>query len=425
MPAMPNTRGAAPDVPLTRLQAPLYKSLADIREESIGRMLFDASRACDRWAPKAMNRADREALAQDAVCLILRWETSGDESGAYSIDPGAADRAPSREVWRSRDDWRAPSNAAWILLHRAITQALKAPLVLGWRTPSEDRPSELPTDPAELERLAEEAPLTVTALGAAHARAGQEESASYSPIPDGVAVVDLAEAADIPLTAARALAYQSTGMDPAEASAAWGMTEAGVKNAASVGAAWLREHYPDPADLAGILTRAARRIRHARREELAEALRCLGAEPGDITDGEGADIGADVLEREAQLAVTRYRESCRSAAPAVVALETATRNAARREGAECTDPGNVVRVVDRAMAKARREEYARLAKGTATPARGAALETAPLTMPSSALLAKWLKAPTRARRETTQEASTREVRTVSKARKYVAYRGSK
>lgn len=401
MPA--NTHGAAPDAPLADLTAPIYQSLADWRAETIGRLLFDAARAVERWAPKSMNRADREALAQDAVILLLRWTVSGDltapeEAQRYVIDCGAEGCAPSREVWRSRDDWRAPSNAAWILLHRAILQALKAPLILGWRRPDPETgaPKEEPTDPAELDRMAEEAPDTVTALGAAHARGDASEAATYSPIPDGVAIVDLAEAGEIPVNAARALAYQSSGLSPAEAGAAWGMSEAMVRKSASVGAAWLREHYPDTDDLAEILRRASRTLRARRREELAEAL----------------ETGADATD-----ALTRYRESCRAAAPGIVALEVAARNGAKRAGETAPDPGATVRLVDRAVARAKRDEYDRLAQAISTPVRGAALETAPVLLPTSEIVARWLKAPTRARAETQEETQTRTVRYVPEVKR--------
>lgn len=370
-----STKGTAPDAPLIAQREPIHDWLEDRRAEHIGRLLFDARRAANRWAPKSMPKTDREALAQDAACVILQWDgASGKEDGAYVISCGRAGCAPSRAVWRLEDDWREPSNAAWILLHRAITQALRAPIRLGWRpdhrTDStgaviEER-RELATDPVELERLAEAAPAapSLAQLGADHGARDDARQGVYPPIPDDVAVRDVADVTGMPVRAARALAYAACGMSPSDAAREWGMTLGAAKVAISNGAAWIRDHYPDTPEgalgLLELLDGAARKLRAMRIEEAAEALRVWraqaapDADPLDVTDGTGAPIPVDVLRAEAQLAVTRWRESSRTAPAAIVALETAARNAARRSGATGTDPGAVVRVISRAVSRAQR-----------------------------------------------------------------------
>lgn len=422
------TRGAAPDAPLIGLREPIAEYLADWRAESIGRMLRDAARAVRRYAPKGLNRLDRDALAQDAVCLILQWrDTSGKDDGAYVIECGAEGCAPTREVWRSGDDWREPSNAAWILLHRAITQALLAPKRLGWRPARSDDglPREMPTDPTELDTLremrgAEDLAPSLSQLGADHAAREDALAGVYSPIPDDVSVRALADAGEIPLRAARALAYQSVGMTREDAASAWSMTLASVDVAVSTGAKWIRDTYPDTSQLAAMLRRASHRIRADRLERATDALYdFLYARPGDITDGDGADIPRDVLRDDAMRAVIEWRESSRTAPSAIVALEVATRRAYARAGRRLRyveDGADIGRAVRVAVDRAKLAEYARLAAPGSAPMRFVIDRPAPVWIPTSAIVAKWMRAPTRARRETDLERSTRAVRYVHSLR---------
>jgi hypothetical protein len=408
------TRGAAPDAPLIALREPIADYLADWRAENIGRMLRDAARAVRRYAPKGLNRLDRDALAQDAVCVILQWrDTSGKEDGAYVIECGAEGCAPTREVWRSGDDWREPSNAAWILLHRAITQALLAPKRLGWRPARSDDglPREMPTDPTELDTLremrgAEDLAPSLSQLGADHAARESALQGIYSPIPDDISVRALADAGEIPLRAARALAYQSIGMTREDAASVWGMTLASVDVAVSTGAKWIRDTYPDTSQLAAMLRRASQRIRADRLERATDAL----------FDYLYPEDGAAPIDRETALqAITEWRESSRTAPSAIVALEISTRRAYARAGRRLRfveDGADIGRAVRVAVDRAKLAEYARLAAPGSAPMRFVIDRPAPVWIPRSAIVAKWMRAPTRARPETAQEREMRAVRYV-------------
>lgn len=425
------TRGTAPDAPLIDHREHVPITLDDWRAESIGRMLRDAQRAVRRWPPPGMNRLDRDALAQDAVCVILAWDgTSGDpredgEADRYVIQCGAEGMAPTRELWRSSDEWRDPSNNAWILLHRAITQALRAPRRLGWRP---DRridaegnviPGETPTDPVELDTLrersgaAELAP-SLAQLGADHAAREDAEAGVYPPIPDDVSVKALAEAGEIPLRAARALAYQSMKMTREDAAREWGMTLASVDVAVSNGARWIRDTYPETRELAAMLRRTSSVIRGDRLERATDAVyHYLYALPGEITDGAGNDIPRDTLRAEAERAVMEWRESSRTAPAAIVALEVATRRAYRRERHRLEyveDGAEIARAIRRAVDDAKRAQYRRLASPVVMPLYGAPIVPAPCPVPTSPIVARWMRVPLRARAETDTERAARAVR---------------
>lgn len=436
---MSTTRGTAPGAPLIDHREHVALTLDDWRAESIGRMLRDATRAVRRWPPPGMNRLDRDALAQDAVCVILEWNaTSGDpredgEADRYVIPCGAKGMAPTRELWRSGDDWREPSNNAWILLHRAIVQALRATKRLGWRV---DRridaegnviPGETPTDPVELDALRERSGATELApslsqLGADHAAREDAEAGIYSPIPDDVSVKALAEAGEIPLRAARALAYQSLKMTREDAARSWGMTLASVDVAVSDGARWIRDTYPDTSALAAMLRRTSRVIRGDRLERATDAVyHYLYALPGEITDGDGADIPRDTLRAEAEHAVTEWRESSRTAPAAIVALEVATRRAYRRAAWRLRfveDGADIARDIRRAVDMAKRHEYGRLAAPIIVPLYGAPMDPAPHPVPRSAIVAAWLHTFPRARAESDIERAARAVRSTAPAELY-------
>jgi hypothetical protein len=412
-----STRGAAPDAPLIAHHAPIHDYLADWRAESLGRMLRDAARAVRRWAPKGLNRLDRDALAQDATCLIVGWrDVSGADDGAYVIPCGAEGCAPSREVWRARDDWREPSNSAWILLHRAIVQALRAPDRLGWRPPSRDDglPREMPTDPVELDTLREthgagELAPSLAQLGADHAAREDAASGIYSPIPDDVSIRALADAGEIPLRAARALAYQSVGMSREDAASAWGMTLASVDVAVSNGARWIRDTYPETAQLATMLRETARAIRADRLERATNAL----------YDFLYPDPESDPITRaEAMRAVNEWRESSRTAPGAIVALEIATRRAywrAARRLRYVEDGADIAREIRRAVDAAKLGEYARLAAPGTAPLHTAPENPARLVMFSVRAHGRRKDrraVPYNVRRETAQERDTRLVRYV-------------
>lgn len=335
----------------------------DPREITTGRLMFDVARAVRRWCG-GWSRDDRDAIANGAALLLLRWPTNGgglDKDGNRTpvLDLGGLRSERMAIALLRRSDAPSTARAArmagdaatqagtnrrvarmaqldWIDRAERMLSHGTLPLRRDWVDPESKMPTPLAIRAlrAAVKQSAESlrdsvqtdsgrkmrgdveiahGPLDITKLREDEAA----ERGDVVRLPYVNAPELIARYLDVPLNAARALVIEAfPGTPHSELASQWNVSLDRVKVALSIGRAVLRDLYPDPI-------------------KLVEALATIGpeyrtdCERGAILaliDYRDAMIGADV----ASGAIAEWRESSSALSDESRALLAAARSAIKR-----------------------------------------------------------------------------------------------